>query len=237
MPLCSGLMLWASGLRRRYASSRRRVRCLYSSRLPRLRLPSKKKLRKPKRLKSLPPPEPAPAPPEPIVETPAAVLPEPSPAPAVEAKAKIEEPKPKPVPEKKKKAKKEKKKARPKPPVETLKKNETPPPAQDTPEAQTAPEPEKELVIGKGHAPSYARFLPPDYPPRARRQNIEGSVLLRVLVDREGRAAEITVVESSHPEFTRAAQKSARRSRYVPMKRLGQPVEAWVLIPFHFKLR
>ena len=34
-----------------------------------------------------------------------------------------------------------------------------------------------------------------------------------------------------------AARASARRSRYVPMKRLGQPEEAWVLIPFHFKLR
>lgn len=177
-------------------------------------------------------------PPEPAVETAPAVLPEPAPSPKVEEKVKAEAPKPAPAPEKKKKAKKERKKARPKAPAETTDKIEKKePPAQDSPVTQNAPEPEKELVIGKGNAPAYARFLPPDYPPRARRQNIEGSVLLRVLVDKEGRAAEVQVVESSHPEFTRAAQKSARRSRYVPMKYLGQPVEAWVLIPFHFKLR
>lgn len=100
-----------------------------------------------------------------------------------------------------------------------------------------SPEPEKELIIGKGNAPSYARFLPPEYPTKARRRNIQGRVLLRVLIDKEGRAAEVEVVESSHPELSRAAKKSVRRSSYVPMKRSGLPVEAWVLIPFHFQLR
>ena len=173
------------------------------------------------------PPEPV-MPPD-LIAAPPAV--ETSPAPKVEEKAKKEASKPKSAPKKKKKA-------RQTPPAKTADKAEKKkPPAQGSPMMQQSPEPDKKLVIGRGNAPSYARFLPPDYPPRARRQNIEGSVLLRVLVNKEGHAAEVQVVESSHPEFTRAAQKSARRSRYVPMKYLGQPVEAWVLIPFHFKLR
>ena len=102
---------------------------------------------------------------------------------------------------------------------------------------QLSPEPEKELVLGQGNAPSYARFFPPEYPPKARRMNIQGRVLLRVLVNKEGRAAAVEVVESTHPDFTRAARKSAQRSSYVPMKRTGQPAEAWVIIPFHFQLR
>jgi len=108
---------------------------------------------------------------------------------------------------------------------------------QPAPPSPPTPEPKKELVLGHSGAPSYARFIPPDYPERARRRNLEGKVLLRVLISAEGRAKAVEVLESSHPEFTLAARASARRSRYVPMKRLGQPEEAWVLIPFHFKLR
>jgi len=108
---------------------------------------------------------------------------------------------------------------------------------QPAPLSPPTSEPKKELVLGHSGAPSYARFIPPDYPERARRRNLEGKVLLRVLISAEGRAKAVEVLESSHPEFTLAARASARRSRYVPMKRLGQPEEAWVLIPFHFKLR
>ncbi len=108
---------------------------------------------------------------------------------------------------------------------------------QPAPLSPPIPEPKKELVLGHSGAPSYARFIPPDYPERARRRNLEGRVLLRVLISAEGRAKAVEVLESSHPEFTLAARASARRSRYVPMKRLGQPEEAWVLIPFQFKLR
>ena len=108
---------------------------------------------------------------------------------------------------------------------------------QPVPPSPPTSEPKKELVLGHSGAPSYARFIPPDYPERARRRNLEGKVLLRVLISAEGRAKAVEVLESSHPEFTLAARASARRSRYVPMKRLGQPEEAWVLIPFHFKLR
>jgi len=176
------------------------------------------------------PPEPVASSPAPSVTSPSA-LPEPPSAPTVKKKEKTEASKPKSASGKKKKVRQ----TPPAKPADKAEKKELP--AQGSPVTQTVPPPDKELVIGRGNAPSYARFLPPDYPPRARRQNIEGSVLLRVLVNKEGRASEVQVVESSHPEFTRAAQKSVRRSRYVPMMYLGQPADAWVLIPFHFKLR
>ena len=94
-----------------------------------------------------------------------------------------------------------------------------------------------ERTIGEGDAPSFARFSPPEYPHQARARNREGRVLLRVLVSEEGRAKEIEVLESSHPVFTKAARKSAQRSRYVPLMRQGKAQEVWVRIPFQFKLR
>jgi TonB family protein len=57
-----------------------------------------------------------------------------------------------------------------------------------------------------------------------------------VLIGAEGRAKEIEVLESSHPDFTKAARKSAQRSRYVPLMRQGHAEEAWVRIPFRFTL-
>lgn len=94
-----------------------------------------------------------------------------------------------------------------------------------------------ERTIGEGDAPSFARFVPPEYPHQARARNMEGRVLLRVLVGAEGRAKEIEVVESSHPAFTKAARKSAQRSRYAPLTRQGREEDVWVLIPFQFKLK
>ena len=94
-----------------------------------------------------------------------------------------------------------------------------------------------ERTIGVGDAPSFARFVPPEYPHQARARNIEGRVLLRVLVGAEGRAKEIEVVESSHPAFTKAARKSAQRSRYVPLTQQGMAEDVWVLIPFQFTLK
>lgn len=94
-----------------------------------------------------------------------------------------------------------------------------------------------EKTIGESDAPSFARFLAPEYPHQARVRNMEGRVLLRVLVSEEGQAKDIEVLESSHPLFTKAARKSAQRSRYVPLMHHGVAMEAWVRIPFQFRLR
>ena len=94
-----------------------------------------------------------------------------------------------------------------------------------------------ERTIGDVGAPAFARFVPPEYPHQARARNLEGRVVLRVLVSAEGRAREIEVLESSHPDFTRAARKSVQRSRYVPLERQGRAEEVWVLIPFQFTLK
>ena len=132
------------------------------------------------------------------------------------------------------------KKTKPAPKVEPAKAQHVPAegetaPGKDAPLASQGAAVER--TIGQGDAPSFARFVPPEYPHQARARNIEGRVLLRVLVSAEGRAREIEVVESSHPVFTSAARKSVQRSRYVPLMYQGRAEEVWVLIPFQFKLK
>ena len=66
----------------------------------------------------------------------------------------------------------------------------------------------------------------------------EGTVLLRVLVDRGARAGEVRVDASSgSSRLDRAAVEAVRRWRFVPAHRGGEPVAGWVVVPIAFSLR
>jgi periplasmic protein TonB len=84
---------------------------------------------------------------------------------------------------------------------------------------------------------SYAYSPKPQYPDRARREGKEGRVLLRVLVDEEGRAKSVEVNRSSGSEaLDRAAAEVIKRWRFSPARYSNQPVESWVKIPIDFRL-
>jgi periplasmic protein TonB len=75
------------------------------------------------------------------------------------------------------------------------------------------------------------------YPPALKDQGIEGVVRLRILVNSEGRAAEVQVVASSGWRlFDQAALAQARGCRFVPAHRGAQPVDDWVEFPMRFAL-
>jgi periplasmic protein TonB len=75
------------------------------------------------------------------------------------------------------------------------------------------------------------------YPPALKEQGIEGVVQLRILVNSEGRAAEVQMVASSGWRlFDQAALAQARGCRFVPARRGAQPVDDWVEFPMRFAL-
>ncbi len=77
----------------------------------------------------------------------------------------------------------------------------------------------------------------PDYPKRARRRGLEGRVLLRVIVDPEGRPAGLNVLKSSgHRLLDRAALRTVRVWRFFPARRNGQTVTDEILVPIVFRL-
>ena len=72
----------------------------------------------------------------------------------------------------------------------------------------------------------------PEYPARARRRNIEGTVILNVTIDMSGRPLAVDVQESSgNDELDRAARKSLLAWRFAPV---GQTAK--VHIPIEFRL-
>lgn len=80
---------------------------------------------------------------------------------------------------------------------------------------------------------------PPPYPRDALRAGIEGRVLLRVLVDVDGRPLEVGVERSSgHRSLDREAVRQVKqRWCFQPAMRDGQAVQAWGLVPIDFGLQ
>jgi protein TonB len=85
----------------------------------------------------------------------------------------------------------------------------------------------------------YASAPPPPYPPEAARRRLEGTVLLQVLVDVDGRPLEVLVQRSSgHRALDDAARKFVlKRWMFKPAVRDGQPVQAIGLVPVKFSMR
>ena len=88
--------------------------------------------------------------------------------------------------------------------------------------------------------PSLAR-IPPAlevrslYPDQARRDRLEGDVLLELLVDEEGRVAAARVIAPAGHGFDPVAVLLARRLGFRPGRRSGRAVS--VRIPFTWKFR
>jgi periplasmic protein TonB len=78
----------------------------------------------------------------------------------------------------------------------------------------------------------------PRYPESARRQGIEGTVLVKALVTEQGRVEAVKVERSAgHTDLDQAALEAVSRWRFEPARRGRQPVAVWVLVPVEFTLR
>jgi protein TonB len=83
-----------------------------------------------------------------------------------------------------------------------------------------------------------SRLPAPVYPRESRLRGEQGTVVLEVDVDADGTPAAVRVVEDAgYPRLAAAAVEAARKARFRPATRAGQPVAARVRIPFRFTLR
>lgn len=64
-----------------------------------------------------------------------------------------------------------------------------------------------------------------------------GSVVIQVIVDRNGNATNAEVVKSTDPALARACLEAARKWRFKPGTIKGKPVKARILVPFTFGSR
>ena len=87
-------------------------------------------------------------------------------------------------------------------------------------------------------APLYQSNPPPAYPRQARRRGLQGVVTLEVLVNAQGRVADLRLFASSgHRILDKAALKAVRGWRFTPGTVAGQQQQMWVKVPVRFQLQ
>ena len=97
-------------------------------------------------------------------------------------------------------------------------------------------------VVARTEAPprivsevAYVKPPQPRYPPESRRSGEEGLVVLRVLIDQQGRAAQIEIEQSSgHSRLDQAAREAVARALFRPYVENGIARAALAMIPIEF---
>lgn len=100
------------------------------------------------------------------------------------------------------------------------------------------PPPEGPLeVSGEVIAPVRVESPLPRYTEAARRVGLQGTVVLRAVIDEEGRVKDLEVVEGLPLGLTAAAEAAARRWRFEPATLHGRPVPVFWRLTVSFRLR
>jgi protein TonB len=79
------------------------------------------------------------------------------------------------------------------------------------------------------------RRVQPEYPALAKQARIQGTVMLRAVIDREGMIQDLQVM-SGHPLLVQAAINAVRQWRYRPFYLNDQPVEVETQVTVNFTL-
>jgi TonB family protein len=109
---------------------------------------------------------------------------------------------------------------------------------QVTSPALTDKEPGIEETIDVDEFPAVTKSVNPVYPEEAKKNGIEGTIVLKVLVDKDGnvKKAEVTRRTDGSVALEQAAIDAAKQWTFKPATIKKQPVQIWVSLPFKFKL-
>ena len=86
--------------------------------------------------------------------------------------------------------------------------------------------------------PQLVSFSKPEYPPLARSLRVEGTVVVSVLIDENGKVQDVRMVEPVQKKggLNEAAVAAARNARYRPATKEGVRVKMWTRLRIPFKL-
>jgi TonB family protein len=73
------------------------------------------------------------------------------------------------------------------------------------------------------------------YPAAAREAQIEGKVIVRILIDEQGNYLQNSVLIDPHPLLTKAVVAYVPKIKFSPAIQDGHPVKFWITLPFDFK--
>ena len=86
------------------------------------------------------------------------------------------------------------------------------------------------------YKPHPIRIVTPEYPEQARRRRMEGRVMVKVLVDKEGTVEQVDII-SGPDMFRDAALVAAQQFRFRPGRHAGERRKVWMIMPIEFSLK
>ena len=106
-----------------------------------------------------------------------------------------------------------------------------PPPPEEEPEDQVE-------FVAFDTPPKLIKLVKPKYPEIARRAGVEGTVVLRILVDEQGNVIKVEVVKGlGNTGCNEAAMAAAIQCKFTPAMQRDRPVKVWTSYPVRFQLR
>ena len=96
------------------------------------------------------------------------------------------------------------------------------------------PDPGSFIPVEKQPVP--VKQTAPEYPEIARRAGVEGTVWVKILVDKDGKAKKAIIMKSDAEIFNENALAAAKQWVFTPAMMNNGPVAVWAAIPFRFKL-
>jgi protein TonB len=80
-------------------------------------------------------------------------------------------------------------------------------------------------------------YVPPEYPEMARLSQMQGTVVVKILVGPDGSVLDAQILKGIHPMLDREAIKAARKTKWIPGKQRNIPVKCWMAMPYNFTLK
>ena len=85
--------------------------------------------------------------------------------------------------------------------------------------------------------PTVVREVKPDYPETAKKERIQGNVMLGAVVKKYGTVGDVTVKKSLHPELDEEAVKAMKKWQFRPGTKDGKAVDVTVDVEMTFNLK
>ena len=90
--------------------------------------------------------------------------------------------------------------------------------------------------VASSEKPTLVKYVAPEYPEMARLSQLEGTVIVKVLVGADGNVKDAQVIQGVHPLLNKAARDAAMKAKFIPGKQRNIPVKAWMALPYRFRL-
>ena len=97
--------------------------------------------------------------------------------------------------------------------------------------------PPPEAFVPYETPPAPGTRVQPKYPELARKAGIEGTVYIKILVDKQGMVRDAILLRGIGGGLDEAALEAVKKWMYTPAIQNNMPVAVWVAQPINFRLR